>query len=589
MKNILAIVCLFLLQLCISPSGHSQVLSAERSVDWTRAGHHGDIPDYTKHVNITDFGVKPDGVIPCDSAFNEAIKKIIGGGVIVFPSGSYLFHSSIALPDSCILRGEGASQTRLLFDLSGKESDLINISGSINNTHIGVLNDLRKGDSVIEVTTTASFKVGDYIRFLAQDSLLVTSSWALGSVGQLFRIKELMPTKIITESLARRTYLLTNSPYIQKLSPRMGVGIECLKIERLDSTAGQTSNIAFENAAECWVTGIESDHSNFAHIAISSSTNIEISGCYLHHSFGYGGGGRGYGVLAQFTSGECLIENNVMRHLRHSMICQAGANGNVFAYNYSVDPFWTETALPSNSSGDIVLHGNYVFSNLFEGNVCQNIVIDNSHGINGPGNTFFRNRAELYGIVMNSSPASDGQNFIGNEITNTGFLLGNYILAGNNQFAFANNVKGNATPAGTSDLSDVSYYRSKKPTSFTNSIYPSIGYPNEINSGSIASKDREATLHFTDCEHWNSSALIVRSKLKSPFLSFYPNPTKGKLSVDGMVKNICIITMLGRTVFEQNIYSENEIDVSTVPNGIYILSATMTNGEQEHSLLEVLH
>lgn len=589
MKFILVIVCLFVLHIFIPVSVIGQVLAADRSVNWTSAGHHGDMPDYAKHITITDFGAKPDGITPCDSAFNEALKKSFGGVVIIFPSGNYLFHSSITLPDSCIIRGEGASQTRLLFDLSGKESDLIKINGIVSTTHIALENSLRKDDSVIEIAITSPFNVGDYIRLLVQDSLLVTSTWARGSVGQLFCIKSLMPTKISTASHARRTYSLSDSPYLQKLTPRRGVGIECLKIERLDSTAGQTSNVAFDNATDCWVTGVESEHCNFAHIAISSSTNIEISGCYIHHSFGYGGGGRGYGVLAQFTSGECLIENNVFRHLRHSMICQAGANGNVFAYNYSVDPFWTETALPSNSSGDIVLHGNYVFANLFEGNICQNIVIDNSHGINGPGNTFFRNRAELYGIVMNSSPASDAQNFIGNEITNAGFLLGNYIIAGNNQFTFGNNVKGSATPAGTSNLSDVSYYRSKKPTFFTTSMYPTIGYPNEINIGGLPSKDRDVALHSTDCQHWNNSALIVRSKLKSTLLSVYPNPTKGKFSVDSEVKKICIITLLGKKIFEKSILTQTEIDISFVPNGIYILSATMINGDQGNSLLEVVH
>jgi hypothetical protein len=95
-----------------------------------------------------------------------------------------------------------------------------------------------------------------------------------------------------------------------------------------------------------------------------------------------GGGGKGYGIMVQNTSGDCLIENNIFRHLRHSMILQAGSNGNVFGYNYSIDPYWTEVSLPSNAAGDIVLHGNYVYANLFEGNLGQQIVIDDSHGIN---------------------------------------------------------------------------------------------------------------------------------------------------------------------------------------------------------------
>ena len=67
------------------------------------------------------------------------------------------------------------------------------------------------------------------------------------------------------------------------------------------------------------------------------------------------------------------------------------------------DPFWTGTVLPSDAAGDLVLHGNYPYANLFEGNILQNLVVDDSHGLNGPYNTFFRNRADNYGIVMSNA------------------------------------------------------------------------------------------------------------------------------------------------------------------------------------------
>lgn len=167
---------------------------------------------------------------------------------------------------------------------------------------------------------------------------------------------------------------------------RKSVGLECLKINRLDASVGQTTNIAFDFAVDCWVTGVESNNCNFGHLVFTKSTNCYVYGNYFHDAFAYGGGGQAYGVVLQYTSGECLIENNIFKHLRHSMLVQAGANGNVCAFNYSLDPNWT--SFPSNSAGDIVMHGNYVFMNLIEENICQNIVVDASHGINGPYNTF---------------------------------------------------------------------------------------------------------------------------------------------------------------------------------------------------------
>ena len=92
--------------------------------------------------------------------------------------------------------------------------------------------------------------------------------------------------------------------------------------------------------------------------------------------------------MLHFTTNECLVEDNIFNHLRHSMILQAGANGNIFSYNYSYDPYWTGVFFPANSAGEIVLHGNWPYANLFEGNDVGNIVIDNSHDANGPHNTF---------------------------------------------------------------------------------------------------------------------------------------------------------------------------------------------------------
>jgi hypothetical protein len=124
-----------------------------------------------------------------------------------------------------------------------------------------------------------------------------------------------------------------------------------------------------------------------AHVMIEYSKNIEVSGCYIHHSFGYDGSGtRGYGVCLRQHASDCLVENNFFRFLRHAMMVKEGANGNVFGYNYSIEPNRSEPI--ADFSGDISLHGHYAFANLFEGNIVQNIIIDQFWGQSGPHNTF---------------------------------------------------------------------------------------------------------------------------------------------------------------------------------------------------------
>jgi hypothetical protein len=44
-------------------------------------------------------------------------------GVIYFPAGKYLFHKSIQLRDSLIIRGAGALETQFFFDLGSLQQN----------------------------------------------------------------------------------------------------------------------------------------------------------------------------------------------------------------------------------------------------------------------------------------------------------------------------------------------------------------------------------------------------------------------------------------------------------------------------------
>ena len=133
------------------------------------------------------------------------------------------------------------------------------------------------------------------------------------------------------------------------------------------------------------------------------------------------------------------------------MVAKQGANGNVFAYNYSLDPYRSE--YPHDAGGDMLLHGHYPFANLFEGNIGQSMIMDDTWGASGPYNTFFRNRAELYGIILfDQSVNSDEQNIVGNEVTNDD--KGNYHLQPGHHFTYDNNIKGTIQPPNTNILND---------------------------------------------------------------------------------------------------------------------------------------
>jgi hypothetical protein len=230
------------------------------------------------------------------------------------------------------------------------------------------------------------------------------------------------------------------------------------------------------------------------------------------------------------------------------MIVQAGANGNVFAYNYSHYPYWEST--PSNSAGDAVLHGNYTYANLFEQNICQNIVIDNSHGPNGPYNTMLRNRSERYGIFFSASNSPD-QNFLGNEITHTGipYSLINYTILGSGHFIHGNNNKVTIHPSGTEILADSSYAYEQKPNFLTSSHWSGIGTPNPMESGSIPAFDRyqAGALFINSC---GDNTADLDSPTETEEVSIFPNPIRNSFVISSKesIESIEVIDLTGKMI-----------------------------------------
>jgi hypothetical protein len=502
---------------------YAQVISQSRRVDWSHAGLIQPVYNPFNEISILSFGGVGDGITSNDNAIQSALQSLNGkSGAIYFPPGNYFFKKSIQMPDSAILRGYSSDSTKLIFNLSNK-GHCIQFRGNIDTINVTkVTGNIAKGDSALFVSNASTFSNGEWVKLFQNDSALIFSSWAIHDVGQIMQISKVNATQnqLLFTHKFHRTYKLADNPRLEKITPFTHVGVECLHIIRLDSTdtTKKVANIFFSSVVNGWVTGVESDSGNYSHVTISGSSNIFVDGCYFRSAHAYGGDGQGYGVVMQATSNECLVQDNIFNHLRHSVLVQSGANGNVIGYNYSINAFWIEPPFPNDASGDLVCHGNYAYENLFEGNSAQNIVIDNSHGINGPFNTYFRNRAALYGIVMNSGPASDSQNLAGNEITDNAFLHGLYVTSGNGIFTFGNNVLNTIQPAGTTSLPDTSYYLSSRPA-FLQTIlsYPCIGEPNAINSGIIPAQARYSASVFTICPPFFVSHLKGLNFKKSIF------------------------------------------------------------------------
>lgn len=564
----------------------SQNIPSFRITNWKSPGSSESF-NFQQSITLTSFGADTSGFVACDSALQQAINALNGPGEIFVSKGTYLFEQTIELPDSILIQGEIDSLSLgplVRFKLSpGNNNHGIKITGSEINTNYTITYPLIQGQQKLFVNQPQIFSEGDFIRLVPfDDSLLVNDSWAYHSTGQIFQILQINGDSLLLNKPLRRSYIGNNLPVIYKLIPRRQVHIKCIKIERVDTTTSQSSNIYINSAADCSISGIESYYCNFAHIDILNSIRISVENSFFKDAFSYGSGGKGYGIMLQSTSGDCFIHQNNFEHLRHSMILQSGANGNVLAYNYSIDPYWTETSLPSNSAGDLVLHGNYVYMNLLESNVVQNIVIDNSHGINGPFNTYYRNRAELYGIFMNTSPASNGQNFIGNQVTNTSSpFLGFYALQGSNHFEYGNMIKGNVIPIGTNEPNDTTMFGY-----VFNSFYEYISSvpPIKNNNWQTQTPLIEANYRYQVSDKkvicndikYVPNFIIEPNEMINREFDVYPNPFTNEF----IVKNksgrtnylIKVYNTLSRLVYSEILSGENNIiDTKELNSGMYFL------------------
>jgi hypothetical protein len=474
----------------------AQVIPAERQVNWSDALFSYDYAVPLAEVNVMDFGAAADGATDDQPAVMTAIAALGGrAGYVYFPPGNYLMNGSINLPDSVILKGYSSDSTTLLFDFGGASQSGISMLGTSASPLIQIDEGYDK-DSLWLISDSAFlFGPMDYAEILQENGSWddFPAAWAVQSVGQIVQIDHVSADTLFLMSPLRITYEAILDPRIRKISPRVLAGVECVKIKRLDQSSSG-ANILMNYAAYCRVRGIESDTSVSAHIDIFRSTRILVEGNYFHHAFEYNGTSKhGYGVVVNAHAGECLIANNIFRYLRHAMMAKTGANGNVFAYNYSREVHRSEWF--SDYGGDISLHGHYPFANLFEGNIVQNIIIDHANGPSGPHNTFFRNRAENYGIIITSGAptTSDSQHIVGNDVIYNGlwYVGGPYDITGTGHIEHGNNIDGTITPSGTGSLTDTSYYLAGEPVFWSVSgSWPSLGIPNILGAGSNPARER---------------------------------------------------------------------------------------------------
>jgi hypothetical protein len=409
------------------------------------------------------------------------------------------------VPANVILRGEGSHKTALVFT-STTGGNCIDVTGKQDTTKPCFLTQKAYfGSRKITLNSVANFAPNNWIRLQKTNpwNTIPPTTWAQNSPGQIVQIDSVVGNSIILREPLMLNLFPNDSAQAQKLQMIENVGIENLRVTHNKSlVSGVSSNLCFNMATNCWMQGVESRKSYSAHVFVRQCAHLYFAGNYINTAFIYdGAGARGYGFLLFEQTTLCLVENNILRNLRHQISMKQGACGNVAAYNYTRETYRTEQI--HDYAADFHFHGFMAQANLYEGNSGMFGSATNTWGPSGRYNTYFRNRMRGYGFVNayvgfgTDTIQTDSLNVVANEITGTGFSgfvpMGQFSFAGKGHLLYANFVQGliNPAPQGAVSVPEKSFYRQTQPYWWTpDDPWGGIGYPNAYNTHKIPAERR---------------------------------------------------------------------------------------------------
>lgn len=432
-----------------------------------------------------------NSVLSVDQQIQNAIDNASGTTIIYFPGGRYLIQEQIDLikdgstnNSNIIFQGAGPEVTFLVFAV-GPDNNCFKISGRTLTADATINNGISANDMSF-TSSSMTFTAGEWIQIheTTDESYHNGVTYPIkptGDIGQITQVTSSGNNPDIKDEASKDYSTLAQYGLrVRKIDPITNIGIENLTIRRIDSQSSSNSlgaNIRFEHAVNCWVKGVHSEYTSLHHITIDHSSHIEVSGCVIHHADSYQEGSWGYGIILSNSSTNCLIENNIFYHLRHSMAAVRGANCNAFAYNYSTDPYATWQGIPYSDS-DLVLHGRFPFANLVEHNNVDQIEADDVHDWNGPLNALVRNKVESE-INLSYAPITAA---LGCEVEHNKFDIGTNTTFSVEEYGFGYGAwKSHQDMEGLDRslfvLNDVSYYYSAAPDFVVDAgfQFPSIG------------------------------------------------------------------------------------------------------------------
>jgi hypothetical protein len=572
----------FLILLFLPTYFHAQnwsgILDPSRAIDWSSTyapGVTGGIPNVTNQCGSTI------------SAYNGAATMInnaiagTGAGytgcskpyVIVLGTGTFILTSGINFTgqSQVVLRGQGADQTKIIFTGNTPCRGIYAVVCISSTTNPVVPNPSNTANWTASYSRGATTIALDNVSGLGVNSILILdqcdtglsgASCATGTVadnGNLFICATITVcsgqgghaytrSNRAQQQLVRVTGISGNNVSIKPpiimpnwasgsspgafwagTTPVHGDGLEDLSID--ETADASTHGITMLYVYDCWVKGIRSIQPDQSHVAWYQTITSTIRDSYFYGS--QTSSSQSYGV--ENTEGsDNLYENNIGQHTAGPVTIGGPDEGNVYAYSYSLDDWFTTPTgwmIPSNIAheggiamdlmegnsglgmeGDII-HGTHDFMtgfrNLWQGDVCacpaksgnsapmnfwafDRYVNAVGNVIGQPGGYYTSYESDLSGnaTAIYSLGAAAGQNGAPSDAFVKTSLLrwGNYdTVTGTSRFVSSEVPSGLAkfaNPVPANNNLPASFYLNSKPSWFGATPWPPVGP--DVTGGNIS-------------------------------------------------------------------------------------------------------
>jgi hypothetical protein len=374
---------------------------------WASAGVEGGIPARATScadVTAAPYAADPTGAASAVAAIQQAIDDCPEGQVVTVPPGTYLIDGAITITKAITLRGAGAST---VFQVTAGTAMHIGGLGpwpppKANDAYrTPITSGSTRGSNSVSVGDTSSVEVGKMVMIDEEDdpALVWTKNDSVGRYrASMHRVVSKTATNVTFEPALLVDF--TRSPQLSWFPDfTHDAGVE--SIQFVGTGALPDLFIDIFSAYDCWIYDCEFTNMPAKTVMVGWSSHIELRHNFMHDQANGGPDSEGLDLFCDVS--QSLVVDNicVAGGFPQINIGDGGANpyysggmGNVIAYNYCVDAYYTDPPTAADAGkmpADISTnHSPHTQFNLIEGNLIGKFGSDAYHG-SGSHTLLFRN------------------------------------------------------------------------------------------------------------------------------------------------------------------------------------------------------